>query len=67
MKLVYPKNQLIWVHQYNKGGELQFLITSDTNRLMYYLYKWENEKFIKIKSSKLPIFSEICSKEGDDH
>ena len=45
-----PKDETIWV-QYAKSGVVTYVITSDTMRSTYYLYKVEGDKLHKTRHS----------------
>ena len=49
-----PTGQTIWMTKYDGKGNPVWIITSDSTRTKYYLYKIENGRLIKWKMGKSP-------------
>lgn len=55
----FPKNETVWVRQYDENGTLQWIITSkNKNRDRYYLYQNKNDKFVKVSQNQNPMILE---------
>ena len=48
-----PKSEIIWLHRIEKNGD-QYYITSKEQRDLYFIYKVENGKAIKLGKGKSP-------------
>lgn len=54
-----PKNQIHWMTYTTEQG-LKYIVTSDINRLKYFLYKVENnESLTKLETSSKPLFKQL--------
>ena len=53
MKIMIPKNEILWLQLLNNSNEVTYVITSDLHRTTYKLYKVKADKleFTKHKSS----------------
>lgn len=49
-----PSGQTLWMTKYDGKGNPVWIITSDSTRTKYYLYKWDGEKLLKVKIGKSP-------------
>ena len=59
-KVKIPKNQILWLTYYNEAQEPQYVVTSDTQRTKYILYKVDKDGGLtKFKTSVTPAFKEV--------
>ena len=59
-KVKIPKNQILWLTYYNEAQEPQYVVTSDTQRTKYILYKVDKDGGLtKFKTSVRPAFKEV--------
>lgn len=49
-----PAGQTLWMTKYDGKGNPVWIITSDSTRTKYYLYKLDGEKLSKVKIGKSP-------------
>lgn len=55
--IVIPKNQILWVTNYESGDKPKQIITSDQIRSKYFLYDInEDDSLTKIETATIPIF-----------
>lgn len=54
-KIVYPKNEFVWVQYCNNEDELVYIITSKQSRDCYYLYEFTDGAFNKLGKSQSPV------------
>ena len=50
-----PKTEKVWVKQTTIDGDIYYITSKETDRSMYYLYKLEGNKAVKIAKSKTPL------------
>ena len=63
-KIKVPKNQILWLTYYNEAQEPQYVVTSDTQRTKYFLYKAEKDGGLtKVKTRVKPTFKEVGNYE----
>lgn len=61
--LKYPKGETVWVTFLAKGKPA-FIITSKQTRELYYLYKIEGDKLVKIEKSASPETLDAIAQKG---
>lgn len=54
MKVVYPKEETVWVKHYDRDGNLRYITTSKQLRDYYFLYELKDDKFIKLGKDRSP-------------
>ena len=58
-KIKLTKNHMLWL-TYTVDNEPQYVVTSDTQRTKYFLYKVNKDgSLTKLKTSKYPLFKEV--------
>ena len=55
MALQYPKGEIVWASYYGSDKELQYIVTSKPIRDCYFLYRVDEERFIKLGKAKTPL------------
>lgn len=50
-----PKTEKIWVKQITTDGNIYYITSKESDRSMYYLYKLEGDKAVKLAKSKSPL------------
>ena len=50
-----PKTEKIWVKQTTTNGDIYYITSKETDRSMYYLYKLEGDKAVKLAKAKSPL------------
>lgn len=61
--LKYPKGETVWVTFLAKGRPV-YIITSKQARELYYLYKIEEDKLVKIEKSASPETLDAIAQKG---
>ena len=62
-----PKNEKVWMSYFNEEQKSRYVITSkEFDRTLYFLYKFENNTYIKISKNKDPTKFEKIIKGGVD-
>ena len=50
-----PQSEIVWVERISKIGESYYITSKADNRKLYYLYKLDGDKAVKIGKAKSPI------------
>lgn len=58
-KVVYPRNEFVWVQYFNNADELEYIITSKQLRDCYYLYEFVDGSFNRLGKAQSPVDLEM--------
>ena len=50
-----PKTEKIWVKQTTRSGNIYYITSKEYDRSLYYLYKMDGDKAIKLGKAKSPL------------
>ena len=50
-----PQNEIVWVERISKTGESYYITSKADNRKLYYLYKLNGDKAVKIGKAGTPV------------